>query len=161
VDYFNHVRQSPSQNHIYFSEETIRDDSNPWLNERSQSLHSWDAVSPNILFLAGLDWFMLKEMERKQSPVPIINLIQSVRHAQANNECYPFLKHKAIRICVSDQVRAALSETCRKANGPIFVIPNGIDTHLIPDPMDIEKRNTDILIVGLKQSELAQRLYQI
>jgi len=152
--YFNHVRHSLTHvPYIYFSKETIWDKSNPWLELKDQALPSRESIRPNVLFLAGLNWLMLSEDQRKHSSMPIINFIQHVRHAQPDNPRYPFLKHKAIRICCSEEVKTALTET-HQGNGPFFVIPNGIDTKEIPEPMESSEKESGLLIIAQKQPQL-------
>ena len=47
--YFNHVRHSPDHiPEIYFSEQTIWDESNPWLSFKDQALPSWGAIRPDV-----------------------------------------------------------------------------------------------------------------
>ena len=71
---------------------------------------------------------------------------------------YSFLQNKAIRICVSEQVTKAITQT-GQVNGPIYTIPNGIDLQQLPLPIPFKDRTIDILIAGLKQNQLAQHLY--
>jgi glycosyltransferase involved in cell wall biosynthesis len=128
--------------------------------------------SRDILFLAGLDWRRLPEEQRRNSPVPIINLIQGFRHTDPDHPCYEFLQYPAIRICVSQEIKAAIEATGRP-KGEIFVIPNGIDLEkfMSPNPGDrssvgsqnlsnigLQSRPHKITIVALKQPELARQL---
>lgn len=100
---------------------------------------------------------MLSGSERERSPTPIINLVQAVHHARPDDLRYPFLKHRAIRICVSQEVAAAISET-GQVNGPVCVIPNGIDLEELPRPGESSEKDCDVLIVALKQPDLGGRL---
>ena len=53
-DYFNHVAHSPQHvPRIWFSKETVWDESNPWLRERSFVVESDTQPSADILFLGG------------------------------------------------------------------------------------------------------------
>jgi len=152
--YFNHVRHSADYiPYIYFSEGTKWDKSDPWLELKDQALVAYDAIRADVLFLAGFDWLILTEEQRKHSSIPIINFIQGVRHARPDNPRYPFLKHKAIRICVSEEVRIALMET-HLVNGPLFTIPNCIDIQDLPEPIDSSEKDFDLLIVAKKQPQL-------
>ena len=158
--YFNHVRHSPNHvPYIYFSEETIWNENNPWLDLKDQALASWDAICVDVLFLAGMDWLILNEGQREHSPVPIINFIQNVRHGNPDNPRYPFLKHKSIRICNSEEVALAIAKT-RQVNGPVFAIPSAIDIQELPEPMDSSEKDCDLLIVAVKQPQLGQELMQ-
>jgi len=151
-DYFNHVLHSPHHfPQIYFSRESRWDDTNPWLKLRHKTLKNWPSTQPDILFLAGLDWLALGGSQRQWS-CPIINLIQGVKHGQRSDKRFTFLKHKAIRICVSEEVASAITES-GQVNGPVFTIPNGIDIENLPTPLDNCQKDWDILIAALKQPE--------
>ena len=120
--------------------------------------------SEDILFLAGLDWLRLPEKIRHNSPVPIINLIQGFRHANPDHPCYQFLQYPAIRICVSQEIKAAIAAT-DQPKGEIFVIPNGIDLEkfstLAADDRSKSlnpRQINQMTIVGLKQPQLSQQL---
>jgi glycosyltransferase involved in cell wall biosynthesis len=156
--YFNHVRHAPDHTpYIYFSKETVWDKSNPWLPLQGQALPSPQSVRPDVLFLAGLDWLMLDKDQRKRPSVPVINFIQNVRHAQPGDLRYPFLRHRAIRICVSEEVAEAITES-RQVNGPVFAIPNGVDTEVFPESIEPSKKDLDLVIAACKQPELGRNL---
>jgi hypothetical protein len=158
--YFNHVRSCPDHAaRICFSKETVWDENNPWLNLRDQAVDSWQSVRPDVLFLAGQDWAILDDDQRQRSPVPIINLIQHVQHALPNNPRYRFLQHRAIRICLSEEVAAAISET-GQVNGPVFVIPNGIDLQELPNSVDRSEAAHHLVIAALKQPKLGSQLME-
>jgi glycosyltransferase involved in cell wall biosynthesis len=153
-EYFNHVRASSGYRpRIWFSRDTIWDESNPWLALKEQTLEACPSVPPNLLFLAGLDWLILDHDRRDRSSIPIINLIQGAGHALPDNPRYPFLQHRAIRICVSEEVGAAILKTGR-TNGPVFVIPCGLDLGLLPAPMADADKDVDLVIAALKQPDL-------
>lgn len=142
--------------HIFFTKKSVWEN-NPW-KDKCNPEEKWEPSSADILFLAGLDWSAIKESELKKNQ-PIINLIQSVRHADPNDVRYTYLTKKAIRICVSKEVAAALQQTNR-VNGPIITIPNGVD--LSPFGIDLVNLkpviNYDVLISGMKNKQLAQKL---
>jgi len=158
-NYFQYLREldgfSP---HIFFTEKSVWEN-NPWKGECNIEV-KWDPSSADILFLAGLDWSAIKESEQKKNQ-PVINLIQSVRHADPNDVRYAFLSKKAIRICVSSEVATALQDTNR-VNGPIFTIPNGVDVASFSTDLANLKPlgNCDVLISGMKNKQLAQKLEQ-
>lgn len=157
-DYFNHVqfsqRYSPL---IYFTPQSSWDASNPWLNLERKLILSQPLEYSDIIFMEGLDWQFLDERYKNNSPIPIINLIQHVRHAYPDNPRYPFLKYKAIRICVSTEIKTYLEAT-DQVNGEIFVIPCGLDLNLIPQGIDWHQKEDKILIAALKEPELGQTL---
>ncbi len=157
-DYFNHVMHSYSYRpKIYFSKRTVWDDTNPWLKLKDQALTSWNPSDADILFLGGKDWLILHKNQRKKSPIPVINYVQHVRHADPNEDLYSFLEYKAIRICVSEEVASAIEKT-GKVNGPVFPIPNGINLQDLPHPIDPSEKEIDVLIAALKQPELGLQI---
>jgi glycosyltransferase involved in cell wall biosynthesis len=107
------------------------------------------------LFLAGQDWNALTDEQRTNPGRPIINLIQHQRHVDHRSGLRGFLKHHAVRICVSEEVANAIQQT-GIVKGPVFVIPNGIDFSKIPAGLPWEQRKIDILILGLKAPDLAK-----
>ncbi|MBI2311657.1 MAG: glycosyltransferase family 1 protein [Betaproteobacteria bacterium] len=155
-DYFQHVgcsrRYAPS---IFFSEETLWDDSNPWRALRGAVLGEWRPERADSLFVAGVDWLMLPGRLRESSAAPIVNLVQGIGHASPDDPRFSFLRHKAIRICVSPEVKAALEET-KRVNGPLYLIPDGIDLGIVPPGGG--KRDIDVLVAGLKRPGLAAEL---
>ena len=156
--YYNHVRHSSIYApQIYFSEDTLWDESNPWLGFKDQALSSWDASCADVLFVAGRYWSVLSKEQRENSSVPIINLIQHIKHSQPEYPHYQYLKHKAIRICVSEEVKAALIET-KKVNGPLFTIPDCIDLKELSQPKSCSQKDYDLLIAALKQPETGREL---
>jgi hypothetical protein len=159
-DYFNHVTASPdAEPRISFSSRSVWDSTNPWFN-RKDAIVEWNPEAAEILFLGGLDWRAVPASQRKSFPKPIINLIQHPRHAEPGSELRSFLSHRAIRICVSEEVASAIKGT-NEVNGPVHVIPNGVDGSFFPArPKSISERTTDLLICGLKAPELARDCYR-
>jgi glycosyltransferase involved in cell wall biosynthesis len=160
-DYFNHALASSNYlPYIYFySDSTCWDNSNPWMTTDSRLIISQPLPSPDVIFIDGLDWLHLNQKFLKNNSIPIINLIQGMRHCQPDNPRYQFLKYKAIRICVSPEVQEGLQQT-GQVNGPIFCIPNGIDTSLIPQPLKWSEKKDEILISAQKQPQLGIQLRQ-
>jgi glycosyltransferase involved in cell wall biosynthesis len=155
-DYFQHVRRSGRYDPcIFFSRQTVWDDTNPWRALRDAALKEWRPGEADCLFVAGLDWAVLPESLRKSPRVPVINLIQHVRHAVPKDPRFPFLRYRAVRICVGEAVKAALEETNR-VNGPLYAIPNCIDLELLPK--GATDRGIAVLIAGLKRPELAAEM---
>jgi glycosyltransferase involved in cell wall biosynthesis len=136
-------------------------ESNIYMDPRSRANHLWkghpglmDDFQPeraDVIFLAGRDWMALDRFPGIEERLPVVNLIQHVRHANPDQELYTFLARRATRICVSHEVAEAILSTGR-CNGPVHVIENGID--LAPF-LRTQDRTVDVLIVGLKQPSLA------
>ena len=156
-DYFNHVLASPMFTpRIAFSSKSNWDRTNPWLNAREYVVESPSAVRPDVFFVAGRDWLMLDQHPDAVTNLPVVNLLQHLRHVDEASTRFKFLNRKAIRICVSDEVAQAVTET-GVAQGPLIVIPNGVDLEDVSAPND-EPPDVDVLIAALKQPELWQQL---
>ena len=113
---------------------------------------------PDALFVEGVsDWPVVQAAYANLQQIPTINLIQHVRHADPDNPRYAFLTRRAIRVCVSTAVEAALRET-RRVNGPLVTIPCGTDVTELPVPL--KEKKTEICIAALKNPEMGRRLQQ-
>lgn len=104
----------------------------------------------DVVFLAGMDWQAYQPFFNSQQVK--INLIQHVRHGDKNHPLFEFLKHRAVRLCVSDAVKEAIEPF---ANGPCFTIKMG---HRIPK-LSRPKRY-DLYILATKQQHLGQQLFE-
>ena len=157
-DYFNHVLASPEFTpRIEFSPRSNWDPTNPWWNAREYIVDSARSVRPDVFFVAGRDWQMMDEHpEAGADNIPVVNLVQGVRHADPNSNRFEFLSRKAIRICVSEEVARALRAT-GLTRGPLIVIPIGMDLEKLP-ASNGAKRNIDVLVAALKQPELGEEL---
>jgi len=113
-------------------------------------------MRPDVFFVAGRDWLMLDQHPDAGADIPVVNLVQHVRHADPKSTRFEFLSRKAIRICVSEEVAQALRET-GLTQGPLIVIPNGLDLESLPASSD-GARDVDVLIVALKQPDLGEAL---
>jgi glycosyltransferase involved in cell wall biosynthesis len=156
-DYFNHVLASPEFTpRIAFSAKSRWDETNPWRSARKYVVDSWHDVSPDVFFVAGRDWLMVDQHPAAAANIPVINLIQHVRHAGEDAQRFEFLPRRAIRVCVSDEVAQAVRET-GLTRGPLVVIPNGLDLAGLPAP-DRAPRDVDVLIVAVKRPALGPDL---
>lgn len=157
-DYFDHLNRIPGFcAQIHFSADTRWVSENPWNDLREEVLPQWQPEQVGFLFLAGLDWLRLSPAQRCDPPAPVINLIQHVRHADPDDPRYPFLRHPAIRICVSPEVASALHAT-GQVNGPVWTITNGIDLATLPVGSAWDERGSAALIAGLKNPPLARAI---
>jgi hypothetical protein len=151
--YFNHVLTAPGFDaRVLFDLDSSWDSSNPWSDVRDHVMESTDGLDPAALFVAGRDWQRLEGLGLLDRDLPILNLIQHVRHAEDWSIQSQYLGRKAIRLCVGAEVAEVV--TSAGSLGPIVVIPNGIDVPVVSDPSAIP-RPTDLLIAGLKQPVLA------
>jgi glycosyltransferase involved in cell wall biosynthesis len=155
-DYFNHVRASGTFTpQIVFSPDSVWDASNPWAS--AGLVEVGDPGEPDVHFLAGRDWVHLDDRDREASPIPVVNFIQHVRHAEPGHPLSPFLRNRAIRIAVSHQVADAI--TAAGANGPVHTIPNGIDLDDVL-PHEAAEKTTELLIVANKKPELGREIQE-
>jgi hypothetical protein len=156
-DYFNHVLASPEFTpRIEFSPRSNWNPTNPWWNAREYIVDSGHSVCPDVFFVAGRDWLTLDQHPKARADTPVVNLVQHVRHADEKSTRFEFLTRKAIRICVSEEVAQALRKT-GLIQGPLIVIPNGLDLESLPVPDDAT-RDIDVLILALKQPEIGEKL---
>lgn len=149
-DYFDHTRSCGD----YLAEIHLTPNSapdHPWRGDQGV-VRYYDPAKADILFIAGMDWTALTAHPGLEERVPVVNLVQGLRHASPSDPLYGFLRRRAIRLCVSDQVAQAITAT-GQCNGPIHVIPNGIDFGLLPGSDN--SFDCDIFISGSKQPELA------
>lgn len=156
--YFEHFRSFPEFTPcIFFSAETRRDRGNPWAAKNIEPVSKWLPENFDVLFLAGTDWNMLSPEVASSPGFRVLNLIQGLRHSDPGSKLRSFLKFPAIRICVSQQVADAIVET-GEVNGPVHVIPNGIED-IRARSQDANLESYDILIIGRKNPVLANRLH--
>lgn len=152
-DYYQHTKHFHGfEPNIFLSRETIAD--NPWKDETGV-VGSYDPANADALFVAGMDWKALDDHPGIEQTIPVINLIQGMRHASPDLELYQYLSRQAVRICVSSEVERAILSTGR-CNGPVHVIPNGIDMTGLPVAPD--HAEVDVFIAGLKHPLLARQL---
>jgi glycosyltransferase involved in cell wall biosynthesis len=159
-DYFNHVRSSPRHNAlIRFTENSVWSDDNPWRAAREHVVRFGEAFKPDVLFVSGVDWQLIERADRPESPIPIVNLIQHIRHACPDDKLgrYRFLPHKAIRICVSPEVTHALERT-ERVRGPLFTIPDAIDLERVVEFRSSQPRDVDVLVIANKQPDRGREI---
>jgi glycosyltransferase involved in cell wall biosynthesis len=151
-DYFNHTLAADGYDaRVLFDVDSNWDASNPWSNVRDLVVERPTDVQAQAYFVAGRDWQRMEALGLLESDLPIINFIQHTRHAGDWSIQSRYLKRKAIRICVSDEVAQAVESA--GSRGRTIVIPNSIDVPVEAAPC--EERSVDLLIAGLKQPELA------
>ena len=161
-DYFNHVRSSRSHEAlIRFTEDSVWSEDNPWNAAHEHVVRFGEPCAPDVLFVSGVDWRMIERANRPESPIPIINLIQHVRHADPHDKLgrNRFLPHKAIRICVSPEVAETIERTGR-VRGPVFTIPDAIDLERLARFARNGPRDLDLVVVANKQPEAGHAILE-
>jgi hypothetical protein len=153
--YFQHVRSSPRHEAwIRFTADSRWDASNPWWNERGAVLDGQGEIPPpDVLFLAGADWRWLEPDQRRRPPRPVINLIQGF-HGPGREELNAFLAHPAIRLAVSAELGAWLER--QGAQGPVIVVPIGLDLERLPAARPPSQRDLDCLVLAVKEPPLGR-----
>lgn len=152
--YFNHTRATDGfEARVLFDVDSNWDASNPWRDTRDLVVDSHESVQANAYFVAGRDWQRMEALGLLESDLPVINFIQHTRHADDWSIQSRYLTRKAIRICVSEEVAAAVEGA--GSRGRTIVIPNSIDVPLQEAPK--AERSMDLLIAGLKQPEMAHQ----
>ncbi|MDD5475920.1 MAG: glycosyltransferase [Syntrophales bacterium] len=145
---------------IFFTSEDVQDEMSPFSGiDPRHRLACWKPERADVIFLAGMDWQSIAENQRPLFPLPVINLIQGVRHADPEKPLYQFLSHRAVRICVSPDVRSAIESTGR-VNGPLFTIPNGLDLSDLPLAPPPDGRRHHLVLMGVKNRPLARHISQ-
>ena len=150
-DYINHVDSTGwCQSRIFVDPQSVK--AHPWLNHPNL-VNSYRPDRAGILFIGGTDWRALKNYPEIEERMPVINLIQHVRHALPDTELYSYLRRKAYRICVSREVCDAIVST-GQCNGAVACIPNGIALGDLPKSKQVPE--IDVVLAGLKRPRLAK-----
>jgi glycosyltransferase involved in cell wall biosynthesis len=156
-DYFNHVLASPHHTALMrFWSESRLDDTNPWCAIPEHVVDRATPVDPDVYFLSGMDWTQINAGKRRRSPQPVINLVLHPTHLRPENPRYAFLSNRAIRICVCPEMAEGVAATGR-LDGPLFVIPCGIDVEAVTAvAAGGRQRDIDVLVAGLKNPEMGR-----
>ena len=125
------------------------DETNPWWRSPEALVGGDEQLTPDVLFLAGVDWRALEPAQRARSTAPIINLIQDFRAVREDGPLREFLSHRAIRICVSEQIAEALQGRA-SPEAPILTVPIAIDHEQLPHARPAEERSTDCVVLAFK-----------
>jgi hypothetical protein len=155
-DYFNHVRATPGwEPYVRFYGESVWDETNPWNSAREHVLDPDVALEPDAHFVSGVDWRQIDGAVRPDSPIPVVNLVQHVKHADTSDTLlrHRFLPHKAIRICVSPEVAQAI-EAAGTVRGPVFTIPDAIEVASLERLGSAAARDLDVVVAANKQPEM-------
>jgi glycosyltransferase involved in cell wall biosynthesis len=155
-DYFEHVRSSERfQARIRFSPTSAWDPSNPWFGLADEVLAADEAPDPSAFFVAGNDWDLLDASKDLRVDVPVLNLMQSFQSGAADHPLHRYVSRPAIRICVSEQLQAAVEMNDATA-GPVVTVPIGFDHATLPAPVPFEDRDIDCLVLDVKGRRLGQ-----
>lgn len=152
LDYVAHVQAHPGWRvKMHLSERSPRTAENPFLSTCPQVLE-WCPAGADALLLGGMDWTMLKGKAR----IPVINLVQGVRHADRGSRLRSFLSLPAIRVCVSDAVAAAILDT-GEVCGPVRVIPAAVDVAMLVS-FGVRQSRSMVFIDAVKQHAMGREV---
>lgn len=153
-DYFNHAIALGLDARVYLTPDSLRDSSNPWLSLPERIEPTWQPEKADMLFLGGMDWAALPASFDARA-VPVINLVQHVRHADPGSPLRSFLSRPAWRICVSRAVAGAIVTTGEVA-GAVRVIPAALNLPSIVPATSAARQ--EVFIGAFKNPELGQAL---
>lgn len=165
ADYFDHARRANGfVSKIVFANAptnaaVARQRHQLWRAREEELVADWTPRRGDVLFLAGTDWRYARARGFDAGDNPRINLIQGVQHARKGTRLHGYLARRAIRVCVSAEVAAAIAET-GLAHGPLVTIPNGLDLGALPVEREtpVANRQSPVLVVGYKRPDLANEL---
>lgn len=142
---------------VYLAFGSRRGPENPFATDPAKIVRAWRPRDAAALFVAGLDW----QAVPADVDVPVVNLVQGVRHADPGDPRRRFLARRAVRICVSPEVADAIQAT-GLVNGPVVTIPNGIDVEIqMPNdatPQPFDGRPAGLLVAGWKEPTRTRRV---
>ena len=147
-DYMDHVLSAGWDVRLYLQPGSRRHPGDPWEGLESSFMPEWSLAGVDAVFVAGQDW---RAMGAHPPGIPVVNLIQGLRHADPGSELRGYLHRPAMRVCVSAAVADALEAT-GEVCGPVHVIPAALN--LPADPGGAAQRK-GVLIDGSKRPELA------
>jgi len=144
--YFEHSRLSTRYSpRVYFDGPVVP--GTPWSGQQGES--EWEPREAAALVVGGLDWRSVPE----DLDVPVLNVVQSVRHSLGDDERRSFLRRRAVRLCSSHEVAEAILAT-GEVNGPVHVVPAGLDPLSAP----AQVRDIEVLVVGVKEPAMARQM---
>jgi len=152
-DYFAHCLQHPRLlPYVYFSPGSRYQESSLWAGVPTDSVVDEIQIEPyDMIFVSGRDWTFLPEMLHTKIT---INLIQHVRHADKNDDRFPYLNKPAFRICVSQEIYQAIAPYI---NGVAVVINNAIPLEIFETAR--KRPANSITIWAGKNPGLGKKLY--
>lgn len=155
LDYIRHVQAHPRwQVRLLLSARSLALADNPFLHAAPLA-ERWEPTADDALLLGGMDWTVLGDAPLPSS-VPVLNLVQGVRHAEAGSPLRGFLSRRALRVCVSTPVAAAIRAT-GEVHGPVQVIPAAVDRAMLA-AMGRVAPQRQLFVDAVKQPALGREL---
>lgn len=150
-DYFNHAGRAPGWKPAIYLTPRSTAAQNPWGGQHMPLESRWAPETADALLLGGMDW---TAFPTDMPDMPVINLVQHVRHGDPSDPRHAFLSRRAIRICVSREVAHAITAE-GNPNGPVMVIEAAVQ---LPRGIARPQARTGVFIDALKQPDLGRRL---
>jgi glycosyltransferase involved in cell wall biosynthesis len=159
-DYFSHfIHMQEFDPKIYFTEDSIFDEENPWKSYPDRIVRKLDPFDCDFLFIGGRDWHEIAAWPGLEHQRPILNFIQSTRHAEPNYGLRDFLCRQAFRIACSEEVLSKIKGV-DFLNGPVHLVENGIDKSRLPRAIPYDRKTLDVVILGYKNPTIAAHVHQ-
>ena len=153
-DYVAHVDAHPNwQAEVYLTPSSIIEESNPFLDVPNR-LDRWLPEQADAILVGGGDWAVIPSNLPEQ--LPIVNLVQHVRHGEPGHSLRAFLGRRAIRVGNSSLVAEAVLGT-GEANGPVVMIPSGLDILMLAEAGAVAP-TADVFIDAAKQPKLGREV---
>lgn len=152
LDCLEHVRSSPAYRAQLFV--TAESTDHPW-RDHPCLVGEMDLEATDILVLGGSAWRFLPDGIEER--LPVVNLIQGMRHADSTHRKHQYLQRRALRLCVSEQVRDEIVGT-GLVNGPVRVMATALGTEGFPAPAP---PNRKVFIAGQKARTVAAEVARI
>src|SRR5690606_15785530 len=150
-DYFNHALALGWDARVYLTPQSRRDTVNPWMAMPERIEPEWRPGEADALFLGGEDWAVVPAATEER--IPVLNLVQGVRHADPALPLHGYLARRATRICVGQPVADAILATGRP-HGPVTVIPATLE--LPYHAVHGIKRGDGVFVAAQKDPALGQ-----
>jgi hypothetical protein len=156
-DYVAHVDAHPRwAAQLYMDAGSRSEAGNPFLDVPGM-VDAWEPTQADALLLGGMDWAAVPAGVEMR--VPVINLVQHVRHAAKGSPLRKFLRRPAIRLCNSSLVAEALRAT-GEVNGPLRIIPSAVDTGMLAKLAATPCKH-DVFVDGVKQPTLGRAVAEL
>lgn len=154
-DYVSHIDAHPGWRAVVFLTPESTTVDNPFLDVAGLTAR-WAPHECDAMLVGGLDW---TTVPHDFDPcVPVVNLIQHIRHADPDLPWRQYLRRPAIRICNSAPVAEAVLAT-GEVNGPLLVIPSALDVAQCA-AAGLAPIHHDVFVDGAKQPDLARAVTQ-
>jgi hypothetical protein len=137
---------------VYLTPSSLRSDSNFFLSYPELIVDR--IIDHDLLFLGGVDWPTADALGLLRPGIPIISILQNVRHANPDDPYRPYCHCRATRIFGSQEVADAIL-SLGEPNGPVYVIQSAF-TPLSHLRLDASERAIDVFVDGFKNPSLAK-----